>query len=91
MTKISDTTLKLKVICDDSYTMSDKEWSDKYGDKKYYEVLEDFLATALEEQRAKTLEDFVNKLLRASNVDIDQESKNHIQQIYQYILNGKDE
>ena len=51
MTKISDTTLKLKVICDDSYTMSDKEWSDKYGDKKYYEVLEDFLATALEKQR----------------------------------------
>ena len=48
------------------------------------------LATALEEQRAETLEDFVNELLKASNVDIDQESKNHIVQIYQSILNGKD-
>lgn len=64
--------------------------SDETAAQHQYDGLH-FLATALEEQRKKTLEHFVNLLLRARNIDIDQESKNHIQQIYDSILNGDKE
>lgn len=52
---------RMKQICDDSYQLSDEEWSKKYGEKKYWEVIQQELITARAEERMRILNSLPRK------------------------------